>query len=88
MRIRPKCSTHGEMRNSDNRSIKKSEDEMQFRRPAHGWKNDVQVDFREKFVDVWVGCCAQDGEPSRVVQAFDQLSHFRRFKKDCLLKLI
>ena len=68
------------MINSDNISITKS-GEIQFGSPADRWRNDIKMDLREKALNVWVGFCEQCVEPSRFIQAFDQLSYFLHFKK-------
>jgi len=44
------CSTREEMRNSDNRSIPKSEEEIQFGNPARRWRDDIKMDLKEKAV--------------------------------------
>ena len=36
------------MRNSDNRSIPKSVDEIQFWSLARGWRDDIKMDLKEK----------------------------------------
>jgi hypothetical protein len=70
------------MRNSDNRSIPKSGEEIQFGSLARRWRDDIKMDLKEKAVNMWVGFCKQCGEPSRFIQTFDQLSYFQLLKKD------
>jgi len=41
-------SAREEMRNSNNRSIPKSEEERQFGNPARRWRDDIKMDLKEK----------------------------------------
>jgi hypothetical protein len=57
--------------------FQKSEEELQFGSLARGWRNDVEMDLKEKAGNMWVGFCEQCDEPSRFIQTFDQLSYFQ-----------
>jgi hypothetical protein len=70
------------MRNSDNRSIPKSEEGIQFGSLARRWRDDIKMDIKGKAVNMWVGFCEQCGEPSRFIQTFNQLRYFQLLKKD------